>query len=84
MDHAHKSNPYQSDSHHCCISFYFKMLWLCTVCSVCPFFTTFTEFLAHFLAQKPGLLVPTFFSGFRSVHLRQNQGGATGRAEPTC
>jgi hypothetical protein len=80
--HAHKSNPYKSDSHHRCISFYFKMLRRCPDCSVCPISTTFPEFLAHFLAHNRGFAAD-FFSGFRSVHLRQNQGEATGQGEPT-
>src|SRR5262249_31325797 len=62
MNHAHKSYPYDPNSHHWRISFCFNKLRVCTVFLLCPFFTTFTEFLAHFLALST--LEPDAFEGW--------------------
>jgi hypothetical protein len=50
MDHAHKSNPYDPNSCHRHKSFALSCLCLASVFMACLFFTSFTEFLAHFLA----------------------------------
>jgi hypothetical protein len=39
--HAHEAYTYYPNSHHCRIPFALGRLWLCTVSTVCPFFTHF-------------------------------------------
>jgi hypothetical protein len=58
--HAHKSYPCDPNSYHCRVSLGIRPLCFSTVFSVCLFFTLFTEFLAHFLAQNRGLALPAF------------------------